>query len=331
MFHMSYNYTKQRCGDFVFLSRPYLFNLVARQISYLFFCVRQAMHLKPFDYIIAYDPLITGLIGSICKKLTGSKLIIEVNTNHFHGISIQKESTKAFFKRAFMNISFRSADGVKFVSATFQKDYETYFRLSSCGIPVENFPNYIPTQVFSKHVSDHDNYILLVGSPYTIKGVDILIQAFNKISSKYPDVTLKIIGHCDDRAPYVKLAAGNPRIIMLPGMEFDKIIPEYERCRFFVLSSRTEGISRSLVEAMSCGKAVIGSDAGSITEIIKDGINGLLFPSEDINALAEKMAYLLDHPKISEKMGAMGYDIAKERYGVETYMKRYEKFLDNLA
>lgn len=331
MLHMSYEYTEQRCGDFVFQSCPYLSNLVARQIFYLFFCIRRAMQLKSIDYIIAYDPLITGLIGSICKKLTGAKLIIEVNTNHFHGIAIQKESFKAFFKRIFMNISFRCADGIKFNSAAFQQDYERIFRLSSCGIPIEHFLSYIPTQVFVKHISDHDNYILLVGSPYAIKGVDILIQAFNKISSKYPDVMLKIIGHCDDRTPYEKLAAGNPRIIMLPGIEFDKIIPEYERCRFFVLASRTEGISRALVEAMSCGKAVIGSDVGGIPEIIEDGVNGLLFPSEDINALAEKMCLLLDHPELAEKMGATGYEMTEERYGVETYMQRYGQFLSMLS
>ena len=331
MLHMSYKHTEQHVGDFVFLSRPYLFNLIARQITYLLFCIRQTIRFKSIDYIIAYDPLITGLIGSICKKLTGAKLIIEVNTNHFQGIRIENEKLKALFKQAFMKISFRSADAVKFVSATFQKDYETYFRLSSRGIPVENFPSYIPTQVYSKHISDHDNYILLVGSPYNIKGVDILIQAFNKISADYPAVKLKIIGHCEDRAPYEKLAEGNPRIMMLPGIEFDKITCEYERCRFFVLASRTEGISRSIVEAMSCGKAVIGSDAGSIPEIIKEGENGLLFPAEDIDTLAEKMRFLLDNPEIAEKMGAIGYRMAKEHYGVEAYLENYERFLKRIG
>ena len=289
MLHLSYDSKKQQVGDFSLISRPYYFNVIKRQFLYVFFCLQQAIKYKPFDYIIAYDPLITGLIGVICKKLTGAKLIIEVNTNHFRGMEIQKEKIRAFVKRACMKISFRSADGVKFVSKEIRKEYEKVFDFSR-SIPVENFFDFVAIHSFAKHVGYHSNYILLVGAPYEIKGVDILIRAFNKISSRYPNVKLKIIGHCDDRTSYIQLAAGNPQIIMLPGMEFDEIISEYEQCRFFVLASRTEGISRSLVEAMSCGKAIIGSDVGGIPEIIIDGENGLLFPSENISILAEKMA-----------------------------------------
>ena len=68
-------------------------------------------------------------------------------------------------------------------------------------------------------------------------------------------------------------------------------------CSLFVLPSRTEAMGRVLLEAMACKKPIIASNVGGIPEIIKDGYNGLLFESENVDDLAEKIRLVLSNKK----------------------------------
>lgn len=91
-----------------------------------------------------------------------------------------------------------------------------------------------------------------------------------------------------------------------------------------LVCSRNEAFGRTVVESMLLKRVVIGTKSGGITEQIKDGQNGFLYTPGKPIQLAEKIAYLIDHPKIAKKMALQGYQGVKKNF-------TQQKCIDNLV
>jgi len=331
MFYLKDDYKNHVIGAFTCSSCPY-FSSIKRLIMYTLHCMKKTKALGHVDAIVVNDPLLPGIVGYMLKLLTGAKLIVEINTDN---INTMKLTGTTWFKRLksslvpmVMRLILAKANGVKFVNAILLNNLTKSFDLS--GKEVRNFFDFVPSSVFSKQAPEEPPYIFLAGFPYQIKGVDVLIRAFNVISSDFPGVRLKIIGHCEDRSLYEKLAGNNPNIEFNKGMPYSEIIPHFEKCLFFVLASRSEGLPRAIIDAMSAGKAVIGSRVGGIPELIQDGVNGYLFKSEKYEMLAEKMRALLLDERLRNEMGNAGYQLVQEHYTPKRYVEHYKELIDRV-
>ena len=84
----------------------------------------------------------------------------------------------------------------------------------------------------------------------------------------------------------------------------------------FVLPSYREGTPRSVLEAMSVGRAIITSDAPGCRETVVNGDNGFLVPPKEVAPLAEAMERFLKAPELMERMGERSRKIAEEKYDV---------------
>lgn len=330
LLHFSGEYRRTKHPGFEFISMPYWRNAIKRYVRYSLFALRFAKGLSKVDYIITYDPSIFGLIGLLVRTAVGGKLVVEVNLDHLEGVSLSQQGMRRRLKKvvliSMMRFVLKRADAVKFINTELYNKYKTYFRFRESTV----FFSFISTHVFKKTGASHENYILFVGHPFNIKGVDVLIKAFNQLSDDFAHIRLKIVGHCEDMERYKTLANGNRRIEFHSGMDYDKIIPEFEGCKLFVLPSRSESMGRVLLEAMACGKPVIGSAVGGIPEIIKDGVNGFLFESENCEMLAERIRRVLADDELAARMGEAGYRTAAERYSPERYAALYHAFLSSL-
>ena len=89
------------------------------------------------------------------------------------------------------------------------------------------------------------------------------------------------------------------------------------RCSVYVLPSWHEGTPRSVLEAMSTGRAVITTDARGCRETVEDGRNGMLVPVRDAPALAEAMSRLAGDPALRTAMGAQGRRLAEDRFDAD--------------
>jgi glycosyltransferase involved in cell wall biosynthesis len=128
----------------------------------------------------------------------------------------------------------------------------------------------------------------VVGTVATIrpvKGIDILLQAA-RLCADHKDIYWVLIGPVYD--PQVEQLASHPSIasrVRLLGHRPDA--PELiSGADVFVMPSRMEGLCRALLEAMSQGVCPVVSDAGGCKEIVRPGQDGIVFPSEDVHALA---------------------------------------------
>ena len=224
-----------------------------------------------YDAIISYGPFTCSIAGWIVSRLTGAKLIIEFPGPPTEGFVFEEgllNKIKLHVARLLVPHLLRRADGLRL-----------YHPNQLEGLPGGEFP---PCFVFPDLVSvsliappgetanpQNERYILFTGYPFKRKGVDILLKAFNKISSRHQEVSLKVVGHCPDLGPYKRLAGDNPRISFYPGVHHEQAMELLAGCSLYVLPSRAEGVPRALIEAMAAGKPIVATRVDGIPCIIE--------------------------------------------------------------
>jgi glycosyltransferase involved in cell wall biosynthesis len=299
-------------------------------LRYIFLGI-QLHRKRKITIIHSYDALLLGLIAVFLKYIFKCRLIIEVNGHLTKANFIGKQTIKLRFKfLIFTKVTkfvFRRANCIKFLNH--KQILELKGNLENK--PTTIFHDYVPTHVFNPQKSKEKQYILFLGHPFHLKGVDILIEAFNKISSYFPEVNLKIIGHCpggeNERDVYRQLRGGNTKIQILNPVFYHDAIKLIQNCKFLVLPSRSEAMGRVLIEAMACKKAIIGSNVGGIPDLIIDNFNGMLFQAGSVKELSEKMERLLSDSKLRRRLGNNGFSLSSHTFSAEKYMEYFTQMV----
>jgi glycosyltransferase involved in cell wall biosynthesis len=99
----------------------------------------------------------------------------------------------------------------------------------------------------------------------------------------------------------------------------------------FVLCSTTEGLGTSVLDAMACGRAVVGTHAGGIPESVVDGETGLLVPTHDNRALAAAIVRLLQDDALRRRMGEAGRERVEKKFSVERMVEETAAVYERLA
>jgi glycosyltransferase involved in cell wall biosynthesis len=106
---------------------------------------------------------------------------------------------------------------------------------------------------------------------------------------------------------------------------FRKDMPEaYAAMDILVISSFREACGRVIIEAMSSGKPVIGSNTGGNRELIVDAKTGILFSASDPKALAEAISYLVQHKDVARAMGETGRKRVEQYFDIRVNVKKTE-------
>jgi glycosyltransferase involved in cell wall biosynthesis len=175
----------------------------------------------------------------------------------------------------------------------------------------------------------YERAVLFVGRLLPHKGADTLVRAVG------PETVTWLVGTEGDaryRRDLVSLARGK-RVDFLSGLDDAAVLERYRRASVVVLPSvyRTiyghetmvpELLGQTLIEGMSCGTPVIGTDVASIPEIVDDGVTGYLVPPNDPASLGDRIERLLSDPERAREMGRRAREVVLERFTWAAVVRR---------
>jgi glycosyltransferase involved in cell wall biosynthesis len=167
--------------------------------------------------------------------------------------------------------------------------------------------------------------IVGVGRLSREKGFDLLIRAFACIAPWYPDWSLQILGEGPQRAELEDLAdsLGVRDNVHLPGW-VERPEPALLDAGVFALPSRYEGFPNALLEAMACGLPCVAAacDSGP-AEIIRDGVDGLLVPPENVDAMADALKQLVSDDAQRMRLGRRAVEVTS-RFSRDAFFTQWD-------
>jgi glycosyltransferase involved in cell wall biosynthesis len=150
------------------------------------------------------------------------------------------------------------------------------------------------------------------------KGQRHLIEAAHLVVREIPDARFVILGEGELREPLERQVRDHhlEKHVLLPGFRTD-VLGCIKGFDLFAMSSVTEGLGTSLLDAMACSRAVVATRAGGIPEIVEDGATGTLVPPRDPAAMAHEIVRLLRDEALRRRMGEAGSARVTARFTVE--------------
>lgn len=164
------------------------------------------------------------------------------------------------------------------------------------------------------------------------KGQRYLIEAAHLVVQKVPDARFVILGEGELREHLEHLVREHhlEKHVLLPGFRTD-VIGCIKGFDLFVMSSVTEGLGTSLLDAMACRTAIVGTKAGGIPEVVAPGETGLLVEPRSAKGLADAIIRLLQDPALRRQMAEAGYARVRNRFTVERMVAETAAVYERIA
>ena len=187
------------------------------------------------------------------------------------------------------------------------------------GIDLERVAAAPPAGLHEEFWLPHDAPIVgNVAALVAHKGQRYLIEAAAAVIRQVPDARFVIAGEGELRPQLERLIKERhlEKHVLLAGFRPD-VLSLHKSFDVFVLSSTTEGLGTSLLDAMACAKPIVATSAGGIPEVVEDGVTGTLVAPRDHEALARAIVTLLKDDGLRQQYGAAGLARVRERYSAE--------------
>ena len=165
--------------------------------------------------------------------------------------------------------------------------------------------------------------LVFVGRLAPVKGVRVLLEAFEQARAGGTDLRLTVIGDGPDRTAIQAMAAGLGDAVCFTGYQSqDEVAAHLAESDIFVLASFAEGVPVVLMEAMASGLPVIATRIAGIPELVADGESGLIVAPGDAAALADAILRLVADPAQRQRMGRAGRATVARHFALRTEAAR---------
>jgi glycosyltransferase involved in cell wall biosynthesis len=155
------------------------------------------------------------------------------------------------------------------------------------------------------------------------KMLEVLIVAYAKLSVSVP-TRLYIVGDGPEKARLqriIKQYSLENSIRLIPAVE--EVLTFLQSADVFVMPSLFEGLSNAILEAMACGLPVIATRVAGNTDLIEDGVNGVLVEPNNAAELAAALSHLIKNPERAREIGCRAQALIKERYNLDLIAEKY--------
>jgi len=176
---------------------------------------------------------------------------------------------------------------------------------------------------------EHDNgvpQIVTLCRLVPAKGLDVLLEALSLLKKRGYAFVLHMIGDGPMRETLEKMAVEldiyDETIFYGYMLHPEELMPFFD---LFVLPSRAEAFGNVFAEAALCRLALIGTNVGGIAEQIEDGVNGLLVPVDDVEALTQALEKMVKDDEFRRTMAKAVYERAKEQSSITRVIRELEE------
>lgn len=297
-------------------------------LTFTITAVRKLIQLRP-DIVHAHEILTPSSIAVLSKRIHKHPVLVKILRGGGRG-DIYKLKRRPFWKRYFNQLK-RHVDGFIVISREIDEE------LMTLGVPKEKrifLPNGVNTERCVPVSEDQKLklraklslpvqacIVTYVGRLVPEKRVDYLLNIWNDIRSKYRDALLLVVGEGPEEQ---RLRGMSVEGVQFTG-QVDDAVPYLQASDLFVLPSSTEGLSNSMLEAMSCSLPVLATAVGGASDIIRHNESGFLIPPDDINAVRSGMETLLADGTLRFMLGSNARSRIVEEYSLDSVAQRLAK------
>ncbi|MEU4835466.1 glycosyltransferase family 4 protein [Streptosporangium sp. NPDC023615] len=275
------------------------------------------------DYVSALEGgvlVTTRPALNLISARRGPAGVVRVGQEHMN-LATHPEAVRAQIAR-----HYGALDTVAVLTGTDRREYQALLP----GTPVVRIPNAVTA---GRPAPDdrEDGLVVAAGRLVGQKGFDLLIPAFGKVAERHPEWRLRIYGTGPKKEALRALldTHGLSDVVTLMGRT-ERLDEEMAKASFYVLSSRFEGLPMVMIEAMSQALPVVAFDCPTgPADVLTPGVDGVLVPPRDVDALAEAMIRLIEDPGLRRRMGAAAAVTARE-YAPDAIMPIWENLFSEL-
>ena len=270
---------------------------------------------KP-DVVVAFFGIPSGPIGLLLRLINRTPYIVSLRGGDVPGF---QPYDLAFFHKLLgpiIRLLWKNAAGVVANSAGLQ----SLARRFAPEMEIAVIPNGVDAQTFHPTSAPAEAprpvQLLFVGRVVFQKGLDVLLRALAMLPSSH-DFRLEIIGDGDQREPLaaeIRRLGLEQKITFAGWCDRAAIAERYQQADVFVFPSRDEGMPNVVLEAMASGLPIVATAIAGNEDLVREGENGCLVPTEDAAALAAALTRLIERPDLRRTMGRASRAIVEREY-----------------
>lgn len=202
--------------------------------------------------------------------------------------------------------------------------------------PVALIPNGVDLDVFHGKVGQggFDPPVATSVSRLVPKnGLDCLLRSIALLAPHHPRIECRLIGSGQEETALRRLSNSlgiADRVHFLGDLPPEQVAEQLRRSTVFVRPSRSEGLGNAFAEAMACGLPVIGTPVGGTTDLIEDGVTGVMAEKDNPTDLAAKLGRLLADQRQANRLASAGQENVRRNYSLDTSASRYAELFDDL-
>ena len=268
----------------------------------------------------------------VAGRLTGRPVLVKLaNSGTASDIARMRRGQQLALSRWMLPTALKSDRFVALNSAIVSE-------LREAGVPedrIVEIPNGVAMKSTTVEPGLHDPVRLVyIGRLHPQKGIDSAIRAVALLRSEAPEsaIEFKLIGDGPERGHLEELVAtlGVSDSVRFLGIRED-VSFDLEESDVFVLTSRVEGLSNALLEALAAGLPVVASDIPGNRDVIIDGENGLLVDPERPEDIAAALSRVMSDQALRDRLGRRGRRTVEQSYSIAATAERYMSLYRELA
>lgn len=280
---------------------------------------------KPYDIIHAHHPIAAMVMKDLFPD---TPLVMTIHSSYERELILNGKIKEGSVEHHFLTSIYRELESKVDKLMTVSESFRTYLS------PYIEYPErikVIPNGFDEKRFKPiaHENEVtqlITVCRLVPAKGIDVLLHACAELKRRGYPFVLHIIGDGPIREELEELAQ---KLDLYDDIIFygymlhpEEFMPFFD---VFVLPSRAEAFGSVFAEAALCWLALVGTNVGGIAEQIEDGVNGLLVPPEDADALADALEKVVVDPTYRYNLARSGWDKAKKVYSLQRVIAQLKK------